>query len=83
MLTEKQWASIARTLDITPRERQVIQGLFNGYTESVIADGLGISTHTVHTHLDRIYRKLQVSCRCDLVVRVFAEYVALNPSAPK
>ncbi len=78
ILSEKQWSSITHALSITTREQQVIQGVFSGLNEACIANRLRISAHTVHTHLDRIYRKLNVSCRSDLVVRIFAEYIALN-----
>ncbi len=81
MLSDEQWTSIAHALSITHREMQIIQGVFSGFNEAVIAERLCISAHTVHTHLDRIYRKLNVSCRCDLVVRIFAEYIALNSGA--
>ncbi len=80
MLSDEQWSSIAQTLNITPREQQVIRGIFDGLNEALIADELKISTHTVHTHLDRLYRKLNVSCRCNLVIRIFAEYIALYPN---
>ena len=41
---------------------------------------VSISTHTVCTHLGRLYRKLEVTSRCAAVVRVFAEY--LNQESP-
>ena len=41
--------------------------------ELAIASDLGISQHTVHTYLERVYRKLAVGSRVALVVRVMAE----------
>jgi DNA-binding CsgD family transcriptional regulator len=42
----------------------------------VIADHLGISPHTVHTHIERLYRKVGVASRVSLVRRVFVEYLS-------
>lgn len=42
-----------------------------------------MSPHTVHTHLERLYKKLGVANRSRLIVRVFAEYVHLEAAAGK
>ena len=49
----------------------------DGDTEKRTAERLGLSPHTVHTYLWRIYRKLQVQSREELLVRVFAEFRSL------
>lgn len=59
----------------------MIEGVFDGDTEASIADELGISSHTVHTYLVRLYRKLKVSNRCELLIRVFAEHLDVNVGA--
>jgi len=74
-LPDEAWGDLALSLGLTERELQIVQGVFMDGTESAIARQLGISTHTVHSHLDRIHRKLGVTSRASLVVRVFAEYV--------
>ncbi len=53
--------------------------LFDGNSEKDAAERLGLSPHTVHTYLWRIYRKLRVQSREELLVRVFAEFRALPP----
>ena len=50
--------------------------VFDDKKEVEIAQELKISAHTVHTYLGRLYRKLNVSSRAQLIVRVFAEYLA-------
>ena len=42
-----------------------------------------MSPHTVHTHLERLYKKLGVANRSRLIVRVSAEYVHLEAAADK
>ena len=75
VLSSAQWQSLARSLRISPREFQIVQRIFDSETEAHIAANLGISVHTVHTYLERLYRKLSVNSRCELIVRVFAEHV--------
>ena len=71
------WGFIASNLKLSNRHVEVIQGLFDDKTEAAIARGLGISPHTVHTHLERIYRKLNVNSRTELIIRIVAEHVSI------
>lgn len=59
--------------DLTPRERELLDQLSRGLTNSEIADALGVSTNTVKFHLRNLYGKLAVRNR--------AEAVALHVSA--
>lgn len=49
--------------------------MFDDWTAARIAMTLNISQHTVHTHIERLYRKLNVNSRSELLVRVFGEFV--------
>lgn len=64
------WRRIADRLVLSPRELQIAQGVCEDELESAIARRLGISAHTVHTHLGRLYQKLGVRSRVELVVRL-------------
>jgi len=65
-----EWDAIVREASLSPREIEILRHIFDDEKESVIAAALGVSPHTVHTHLERLYRKLGVSGRCAAVVRV-------------
>ena len=67
----------------TYKERglEIVQCIFDDRTEAGMARQLGISAHTIHTHLERLYRKLGVSTRCAAVVCVFVEYFKQHPTA--
>ncbi|NUR25857.1 MAG: helix-turn-helix transcriptional regulator [Catenulispora sp.] len=52
---------------ISRRERQVLAGLAHGLTSAQVAWCLSLSSETVKTHLQRVYRKLEVSCRANAV----------------
>ena len=81
MFTEQAWAEIARSLRLSGRELQILHGVFRNDTESAIAAALCISSHTVHTHFERLYRKLGVSDRIALILRV-VEVVLTLTNAP-
>ena len=50
---------------LTDRETEVLQRVAKGYTLPEIAQQLGLSRHTVATHIKQIYRKLDVSSRAE------------------
>ena len=81
-LPEPSWQSIVRSLGLSDREAQVA-GLIlgDGSCETAMAASLSISPHTVHTHLERIYRKLRVSSRSQVVSRIFQLYVNQEAAA--
>jgi DNA-binding CsgD family transcriptional regulator len=72
-----EWRSLASCLGLSPRECGIVRLVFDGNSEKDAAARLGLSPHTVHTYLWRIYRKLGVQSREELLVRVFAEFRSL------
>lgn len=55
--------------DLTEREREVLAHLVQGKTYRQIADELFVSLNTVSTHVKRIYGKLQVRSRAEVMAR--------------
>jgi len=56
-------------LNLTPREKQILELLVNGSLYKEIAWDLGIGVETVRTHLNNIYAKLHVRTRTEAVVK--------------
>ncbi len=52
---------------LTPREREVLDFLSKGYLYKEIAGALNVSYDTVHSHVRKIYEKLQVHTRTQAV----------------
>ena len=52
---------------MSQRELEIAQAVFDDLSEGEIAEALGISTHTVHTYLKRLYQKLGAKSRVELV----------------
>jgi DNA-binding CsgD family transcriptional regulator len=57
----------ARVVELTDRERDVLQRLAAGHSIKAIADGLVISQNTVSSHLKNLYEKLGVGSRAAAV----------------
>jgi NarL family two-component system response regulator YdfI len=57
----------AGCLDLTEREREILQGVARGERSKEIAARLGISIRTVGAHLASIYTKLGVDSRASAV----------------
>lgn len=58
---------IDETPRLSEREGEVLRLIVKGFTYAEIADLLGVSAHTVTTHVRGIYRKLEVHSRSEAV----------------
>jgi DNA-binding NarL/FixJ family response regulator len=54
---------------LTDREWMVLRGLNSECGEKQLADQLGLSPHTLHSHIKSIYRKVGVQGRLPLLLR--------------
>jgi len=62
-------AASADSVNVTPRENEVLELLSKGMSNKQIAARLGISYETVCVHLRRIYEKLHVCSRTEAVIK--------------
>lgn len=53
---------------LSPREYDVLSCIARGYTSAKIAESLGISNHTVGSHIKNIYRKLSIHSKSEAIV---------------
>jgi FixJ family two-component response regulator len=65
---------------LTPREKDVLQGIFEGKMTKVIADELGIGVRTAETHRQLIMQKMEAGSIAELV-RIVVD-VMPRPSLP-
>ncbi|HEX5165579.1 MAG TPA: helix-turn-helix transcriptional regulator [Thermomicrobiales bacterium] len=73
--------TLARTADTTqrdgislsPRETEIVRLVARGLPTKAIANVLDVSLWTVSTHLRRVFAKLQVNSRAEMVARALAE----------
>lgn len=64
---EQHCAAVARDFGLTPRESEVIVLLAYGRTLAIIARDLHIAQGTARTHIENIYRKLDVHKQQELI----------------
>lgn len=55
--------------DLTAREMEVVQGIVDGLSYKLIADRYQISIDTVRKHINKIYRKLEINSKGELIAR--------------
>lgn len=65
--------------ELTDREADVVALVARGRRNDEVAAELGLATKTVEAHLTRVYRKLGVRSRTELVARVAAARARANP----
>src|SRR5579864_4051448 len=82
IIPPRGWLHVARRLRLSWREMQIVQYSFDDRKLDHIAGDLGISPKTVDTYIQRLYTKLHVSSRPQLILRVIADYLACYQLLP-
>jgi len=75
ILNPEEWAKIQLSLKMSARELQVTQHIFDDSKTECIAETLGISVYTVNTYVQRLYLKLNVRSRSQLVLCVMKAHL--------
>jgi LuxR family transcriptional regulator, maltose regulon positive regulatory protein len=65
--SEKELASLSISVTVSPREREIIQSVWEGLSNDEIARKWNISENTVKTHLRNIFRKLNINSRMQVI----------------
>ena len=68
---------------VTLREADVLRLLAGGRTYGQIGEQLGISAHTVRSHIKNCYRKLQVHCAAAAVMRAVQLRILVEEAYPR
>ena len=58
---------------LTAREKEILQFMVGGHIKKEIAARIGLSVHTVNTHMRNIYDKLQVNTVNGAVAKALKE----------
>lgn len=62
--------------ELSPREREILELVAQGFADKEIADKLGVRHGTVRWHLQHVYEKLHVRSRTEAVVKLRASQPA-------
>lgn len=74
------WQSLSAQLELTEREAEILPLLACGWSMNFIANQMHLSTSTVKTHTQCIYRKADVHSRDDLIDYVESHLPSVDPS---
>ncbi len=61
--------------ELSPREREILELVAQGFADKEIADKIGVRHGTVRWHLQHVYEKLHVRSRTEAVVKLRAAVV--------
>lgn len=78
LFSEQAWQALQDSLKLSARELQITRYIFADRKEKAIAEELALSPHTVRTYCERLYRKLNVNSRVEMVVRVVDRFLHLT-----
>jgi DNA-binding NarL/FixJ family response regulator len=67
--------------DLTPREREVLDLIAAGLSNTAIAARLGLAAKTVGNHISAIFAKLQVATRAEAIIRAREAGLGRPPSS--
>ena len=71
----REWNALIETLSLPLRQGQVVQYIFEGCSDKQIANELDITVPTVRSHIGRVFEKLEVEDRNELMIKVFSTSV--------
>lgn len=69
MILEFQDSSVSDPYILTPREKDIVKSIEVGLSYKEIADKLKISPHTVHSHIKKVYEKLNTKDRHEALLK--------------
>jgi DNA-binding NarL/FixJ family response regulator len=70
-LSEPAWNKLADELALSPQQSRIVRLVLSGWPDKAIAKELGLSLATVRTYLARIFLRLGVADRVELILFVF------------
>ncbi|MGH1372617.1 MAG: LuxR C-terminal-related transcriptional regulator [Cellvibrionaceae bacterium] len=67
-------------MNITPRERQMLEGIHAGLSNAAIASMMRLSEHTIKSHMYSVYKKIGVKSRLEASNWLHDNYILLEQS---
>ena len=81
LFRDEEWYVLVNRLGLSPREAEIVRLVFDDLSKPEIARQLNLSSHTIQTYLRRLYQKLDVRSRGELITLVFFRFLEEQESA--
>ena len=72
LLTDSEWKHVVHVLKFSPQQVRIVELILQGKKHKQIAMELVLSESTVQTYLGRIFHRLGVGDRTELILHIFA-----------
>ncbi len=72
LISTREWLQLIQSLELSPRQADIVKHLLRGRSDKQIAAALKISVATVRTHLGRLFQKFGINDRVELILYIFA-----------
>jgi len=82
-ISAQELAGLRERLKLSPRQTEIVNHVLRGRAYKQIASEMGISMATVRTHLSRLFRKLDVNDRAELMLHLMAAVRSHNENHKK
>ena len=71
-LPHETWDQLAEELKLSPQHKRIVELILRNRCDKQIHSDIGMAHSTLRTHLGRIFHRLKVHDRADLVLMIFA-----------
>ena len=78
LISMEHWEKLTTVVGLSKRESIVARLIFEGKSRDFIAWDLGCAKGTVRTYVDRVYQKLNVGDRLELMIRLIGLHLTLT-----
>lgn len=74
VFTKTEWVNLTNHLGLSPKQAEIARQLLEGSSDKQIAQKLDIAIPTVRTYMGRMFVKLDVQDRNELIVNIFRQF---------
>ena len=71
--SRNEWGRIVKQLEIPPHQKEICQEILSGKSDKQIATALGLQVATIRTHISRLFARLDVQDRVELILFLFRQ----------
>jgi DNA-binding NarL/FixJ family response regulator len=75
----EKWEKMRSDLQLSPRHEQIVELILRNQSDKEIAAAMNLKIPTIRTYKTRMFQRLDVADRIDLILRLFALSHGIHP----